>query len=386
MRSKLPFGGCCASLLRPPAQAPRPPRCCYATQLKALSGADIQPHHWDRFYEFYLNTIDRYDSYAYLTKDFFQTVGKTMPEHVLLVVAEEEQAEGKQGAAVSRSGSSSREGSSGSSSDLGSSDGGGDELSVDGTAVLAVEGDSEGATSAGDSQCDSSSEQESGSRGADHPAEAAASSANATAPTTADTAPAVTATIVGAASIASNAATSADEQGQQQEQQEQQGGMVAAAFNMLGSHALFGRNWGCVADREFRNLHFEASYYQAIEQACERGLQRVEAGAQGMHKLQRGYMPSLTYSAHYLLDPTLRHVVARAMQTERSAMLRQLQGLSLEGSPYKDEATLELLTRRVQAHFASVSSMSSSSDEEDGDEGSATKAAAESGESEDIDM
>lgn len=354
--------------------------------MKALSGADIQPHHWDRFYEFYLNTIDRYDSYAYLTKEFFQTVGKTMPEHVLLVVAEEEQAAGKQNAAVSTSGSSSREGSSGSSSDLGSSDGGGDELSVDGTAVLAVEGVDEGAKSAGDSQCGSRSEEESGSRGADHPDAATASAATAIAPTAADTVPAATATIV---SAASNAATSADEQEQQQEQQEQQGGMVAAAFNMLGSHALFGRNWGCVADREFRNLHFEASYYQAIEQACERGLQRVEAGAQGMHKLQRGYMPSLTYSAHYLLDPTLRHVVARAMQTERSAMLRQLQGLSLEGSPYKDEATLELLTRRVQAHFASVSSMSSSSDEEDGDggdEGGATKAAAESGASEDVDM
>lgn len=64
--------------------------------------------------------------------------------------------------------------------------------------------------------------------------------------------------------------------------------VVAGALNMIGSHSLYGRNWGCRPDREYKHLHFELCYYQALDEAIERGLPRVEAGAQGEHKLQRG--------------------------------------------------------------------------------------------------
>ena len=79
------------------------------------------------------------------------------------------------------------------------------------------------------------------------------------------------------------------------------GRYVAGALNLIGRETLFGRNWGCLG--EFPFLHFEACYYRAIDFAIARGLKRVEAGAQGQHKIQRGYLPVETYSAHWIRDP-----------------------------------------------------------------------------------
>src|SRR3978361_1156158 len=86
------------------------------------------------------------------------------------------------------------------------------------------------------------------------------------------------------------------------------GRWIAGAINFIGSETLFGRNWGAVEHHPF--LHFEVCYYQAIEFAIERGLKTVEAGAQGEHKLARGYLPQTTYSAHYIADPDLRRAHA----------------------------------------------------------------------------
>ena len=94
-----------------------------------------------------------------------------------------------------------------------------------------------------------------------------------------------------------------------------QGRYIAGALNFIGGDTLFGRNWGCLEDHRF--LHFEACYYQAIEFAIDRGLQKVEAGAQGAHKLARGYMPVHTYSAHYIPDPRFRAAVENYLDHER---------------------------------------------------------------------
>ncbi len=94
---------------------------------------------------------------------------------------------------------------------------------------------------------------------------------------------------------------------------------IAGAINFIGGEALFGRNWGCIEEHPF--LHFEACYYQAIEFAIARGLQRVEAGAQGAHKLARGYLPNLTYSAHWIKDPRLRDAVRQYLAQERAHVI-----------------------------------------------------------------
>jgi predicted N-acyltransferase len=91
---------------------------------------------------------------------------------------------------------------------------------------------------------------------------------------------------------------------------------IAGALNFIGSDALYGRNWGCIEDHRF--LHFEACYYQAIDFAISRGLARVEAGAQGPHKVARGYLPQATYSAHWIRDAGLRDAIARYLKDERS--------------------------------------------------------------------
>jgi predicted N-acyltransferase len=90
---------------------------------------------------------------------------------------------------------------------------------------------------------------------------------------------------------------------------------IAGALNFIGSDALYGRNWGCIEDHRF--LHFEACYYQAIDFAISRGLKRVEAGAQGAHKVARGYLPQTTYSAHWIRDRGLRDAIARYLKDER---------------------------------------------------------------------
>jgi predicted N-acyltransferase len=114
----------------------------------------------------------------------------------------------------------------------------------------------------------------------------------------------------------------------------QSGKPVAGALNLAGTEALYGRNWGCLGDFPF--LHFELCYYRAIDYAIARGLPRVEAGAQGEHKIQRGYMPSLTYSAHWINHRGLRRAISDFLEEERPARLHELQALSAF-SPFRQE-------------------------------------------------
>jgi len=113
---------------------------------------------------------------------------------------------------------------------------------------------------------------------------------------------------------------------------EQDGEPVAGAFNLIGRDTLYGRNWG--SDGAYRFLHFEACYYQAIEFAIERGLSRVEAGAQGEHKIGRGYLPVETRSYHYIDDPHFAAAVADFLRREKRAIEAERAALS-EYSPFK---------------------------------------------------
>jgi predicted N-acyltransferase len=113
---------------------------------------------------------------------------------------------------------------------------------------------------------------------------------------------------------------------------ESNGVPVAGALNLVGRDALYGRNWGCSGDFPF--LHFELCYYRAIDFAIENGLQRVEAGAQGEHKIQRGYLPKPTYSAHWLAHSGLRAAVAGFLERERPAMQAGMAELATL-SPYR---------------------------------------------------
>ena len=109
---------------------------------------------------------------------------------------------------------------------------------------------------------------------------------------------------------------------------------VAGAINFIGSDTLFGRNWGAIEHHPF--LHFEVCYYQAIEYAITRGLKRVEAGAQGEHKIARGYLPQTTYSAHYIADPTLRYAINDYLKRERAYVAEMGRELS-EAGPFRKE-------------------------------------------------
>ena len=111
-----------------------------------------------------------------------------------------------------------------------------------------------------------------------------------------------------------------------------EGEPIAGALNMIGADTLYGRYWGCT--RDVPNLHFELCYYQAIDAAIARGLKRVEAGAQGEHKLSRGYRPVPTYSAHFLADPGLRRAVADYLEAERRAVEHEIAVLD-EMTPFK---------------------------------------------------
>ena len=110
------------------------------------------------------------------------------------------------------------------------------------------------------------------------------------------------------------------------------GRYVAGAINFIGGDCLFGRNWGCIEHHPF--LHFEVCYYQAIEFAIEHGLSRVEAGAQGEHKLARGYMPSHTDSAHWIVHDGFRDAVGRYLEEERTHIAEEIDYLE-QFSPFK---------------------------------------------------
>jgi uncharacterized protein len=99
---------------------------------------------------------------------------------------------------------------------------------------------------------------------------------------------------------------------------ERDGRPIAGALNLIGADALYGRYWGCVEEVPF--LHFELCYYQAIDAAIARGLARVEAGAQGEHKLARGYVPVTTWSAHYIPNPGFRRAIAEFLERERAGV------------------------------------------------------------------
>ena len=111
---------------------------------------------------------------------------------------------------------------------------------------------------------------------------------------------------------------------------------IGGALNLLGSDTLFGRNWGCNGDYPF--LHFEVCYYRALDFAIAHGLKRVEAGAQGQHKIQRGYLPSPIYSAHWIRDPGFERAVADFCSRERRAIESEMEELEEDLSPFKREA------------------------------------------------
>lgn len=112
------------------------------------------------------------------------------------------------------------------------------------------------------------------------------------------------------------------------------GQYVAGAINFIGGECLFGRNWGCIEDHPF--LHFEVCYYQAIEFAIERGLKRVEAGAQGQHKLARGYMPSHTYSAHWIANESFRDAIDNYLEDERRHVDDEIEYIAEHG-PFRQQ-------------------------------------------------
>lgn len=165
-----------------------------------LTGDDIKAHHWDRFYEFYLATIEKKWGGAYLTRGFFEAIGETLRDKIMLVLAIK------------------------------------DEVTI------------------------------------------------------------------------------------------------AGALNLMSGDCLFGRNWGSLID--LPNLHFETCYYQAIDHAIATKRARVEAGAQGMHKVQRGYLPVLTYSAHHIAHEGFAEAVGRFLQAENRAVEAECDEI-MHYSPYK---------------------------------------------------
>lgn len=116
------------------------------------------------------------------------------------------------------------------------------------------------------------------------------------------------------------------------------GRYIAGAINFRGANTLYGRNWGCIEDHPF--LHFEVCYHQAIDYAIAHGLARVEAGAQGEHKLARGYRPVITRSLHHIADPGLRRPVAAYLAQEREQIAAAREALAVE-SPFRKTDTAD---------------------------------------------
>jgi predicted N-acyltransferase len=110
---------------------------------------------------------------------------------------------------------------------------------------------------------------------------------------------------------------------------------IAGALNLRGTDTLYGRYWGCIEEHRF--LHFELCYYQAIDYAIAHKLARVEAGAQGPHKLARGYLPKPTYSVHWIRDPAFRRAVENFLAQERAQVAREIEYLEEHYSPFRHE-------------------------------------------------
>ena len=169
-------------------------------EIELVTGSDIREHHWDSFYQFYIDTGNRKWGRPYLTREFFSLVGQHMAERILLVMCK------------------------------------------------------------------------------------------------------------------------------------RAGSYVAGAINFIGDSCLFGRNWGCIEDHPF--LHFEVCYYQAIEYAIDHKLARVEAGAQGEHKLARGYLPTQTYSAHWIAHSGFKEAVDRFLKEERIHVTEEIDYIE-QYSPFR---------------------------------------------------
>ena len=116
---------------------------------------------------------------------------------------------------------------------------------------------------------------------------------------------------------------------------EYEGRIIAGAINFIGDDCLYGRNWG--ADLDIPNLHFEACYYQAIDFAIAHGLGRVEAGAQGFHKVQRGYLPAKTYSAHWIAHDGFKDAIARFLSAESRGIEAEKNHIDFV-SPFRKDA------------------------------------------------
>jgi uncharacterized protein len=114
------------------------------------------------------------------------------------------------------------------------------------------------------------------------------------------------------------------------------GRWIAGALNFIGRDTLYGRYWGCVEDHPC--LHFELCYYRAIEHAIDHGMARVEAGAQGAHKLARGYLPVETHSLHWIADPGLERAIAQYLDAERRAVDEEIEVLTAYGPFRRDRA------------------------------------------------
>ena len=108
--------------------------------------------------------------------------------------------------------------------------------------------------------------------------------------------------------------------------------IVACAYLLIGSDTLYGRYWGCA--ETFHSLHFETCYYQGIEYCIQRGLSHFEPGAQGEHKVARGFVPTETYSAHWLADPSFNDAIARHVKLENSHIRQYIENMQ-QFSPYK---------------------------------------------------
>jgi predicted N-acyltransferase len=108
--------------------------------------------------------------------------------------------------------------------------------------------------------------------------------------------------------------------------------LVAAAFNLVGTRTLYGRHWGCFED--YHSLHFEACYYQGLEFCIRSGLERFEPGAQGEHKISRGFLPTPTWSAHWIADPEFRKGIGRFLELETEGMAEYLADMQAR-SPFR---------------------------------------------------